>query len=144
MKRLVILGGGESGVGTAILGKKNGYDVFVSDFGNIKENYKEVLSINDIKWEDNQHTTALILNADVVMKSPGIPDKAPIVQQLIANEIPIISEIEFAAPLTNAILIGITGSNGKTTTTMLTYHLLKSAGLNVGLGETSEKVLHGK
>ncbi len=134
MKRLVILGGGESGVGTAILGKKNGYDVFVSDFGNIKENYKEVLSINDIKWEDNQHTTALILNADVVMKSPGIPDKAPIVQQLIANEIPIISEIEFAAPLTNAILIGITGSNGKTTTTMLTYHLLKSAGLNVGLG----------
>ena len=134
MKRLVILGGGESGVGTAILGKKNGYDVFVSDFGNIKENYKEVLSINDIKWEDNQHTTALILNADVVMKSPGIPDKAPIVQQLIANKIPIISEIEFAAPLTNAILIGITGSNGKTTTTMLTYHLLKSAGLNVGLG----------
>ena len=134
MKRLVILGGGESGVGTAILGKKKGYDVFVSDFGNIKENYKEVLSINDIKWEDNQHTTALILNADVVMKSPGIPDKAPIVQQLIANEIPIISEIEFAAPLTNAILIGITGSNGKTTTTMLTYHLLKSAGLNVGLG----------
>ena len=134
MKRLVILGGGESGVGTAILGKKNGYDVFVSDFGNIKENYKEVLSINDIKWEDNQHTKALILNADVVMKSPGIPDKAPIVQQLIANEIPIISEIEFAAPLTNAILIGITGSNGKTTTTMLTYHLLKSAGLNVGLG----------
>ena len=134
MKRLVILGGGESGVGTAILGKKNGYDVFVSDFGSIKENYKEVLSINDIKWEDNQHTTALILNADVVMKSPGIPDKAPIVQQLIANEIPIISEIEFAAPLTNAILIGITGSNGKTTTTMLTYHLLKSAGLNVGLG----------
>lgn len=134
MKRLVILGGGESGVGTAILGKKKGYDVVVSDFGNIKENYKEVLSINDIKWEDNQHTTALILNADVVMKSPGIPDKAPIVQQLIANKIPIISEIEFAAPLTNAILIGITGSNGKTTTTMLTYHLLKSAGLNVGLG----------
>lgn len=134
MKRLVILGGGESGVGTAILGKKKGYDVFVSDFGNIKENYKEVLSINDIKWEDNQHTTALILNADVVMKSPGIPDKAPIVQQLIANKIPIISEIEFAAPLTNATLIGITGSNGKTTTTMLTYHLLKSAGLNVGLG----------
>lgn len=134
MKRLVILGGGESGVGTAILGKKKGYDVFVSDFGNIKENYKEVLSINDIKWEDNQHTTALILNADVVMKSPGIPDKAPIVQQLIANKIPIISEIEFASPLTNATLIGITGSNGKTTTTMLTYHLLKSAGLNVGLG----------
>ena len=134
MKRLVILGGGESGVGTAILGKKKGYDVFVSDYGSIKENYKEVLSINGIKWEDNQHTAALILNADVVMKSPGIPEKAPMVQQLLAKKIPVISEIEFAAPLTDAILIGITGSNGKTTTTMLTYHLLKSAGLNVGLG----------
>lgn len=134
MKRLVILGGGESGVGTAILGKKKGYDVFVSDFGNIKENYKEVLSINGIKWEDNQHTDAFILNADVVMKSPGIPEKAPIVQQLLAKKIPVISEIEFAAPLTEATLIGITGSNGKTTTTMLTYHLLKSGGLNVGLG----------
>lgn len=134
MKRLVILGGGESGVGTAILGKKKGYDVFVSDFGSIKENYKEVLSINGIKWEDNHHTDALILNADVVMKSPGIPEKAPIVQQLLAKKIPVISEIEFAAPLTEATLIGITGSNGKTTTTMLTYHLLKSGGLNVGLG----------
>lgn len=134
MKRLVILGGGESGVGTAILGKKKGYDVFVSDFGSIKENYKEVLSINGIKWEDNQHTEALILNADLVMKSPGIPEKAPIVQKLFAKGIPVISEIEFAAPLTDATLIGITGSNGKTTTTMLTYHLLKSAGLNVGLG----------
>ena len=134
MKRLVILGGGESGVGTAILGKKKGYDVFVSDFGSIKENYKEVLSINGIKWEDNQHTDALILNADLVMKSPGIPEKAPIVQKLFAKGIPVISEIEFAAPLTDATLIGITGSNGKTTTTMLTYHLLKSAGLNVGLG----------
>jgi UDP-N-acetylmuramoylalanine--D-glutamate ligase len=134
MKRLIILGGGESGVGTAILGKKKGYDVFVSDFGKIKENYKEVLSINGIKWEDNQHTEDLILNADLVMKSPGIPEKAPIVQKLLANSIPVISEIEFAAPLTDAILIGITGSNGKTTTTMLTYHLLKSAGLNVGLG----------
>ncbi|WP_432671990.1 UDP-N-acetylmuramoyl-L-alanine--D-glutamate ligase [Flavobacterium sp. SM2513] len=134
MKRLVILGGGESGVGTAILGKKKGYDVFVSDFGSIKENYKEVLSINGIKWEDNQHTENLILNADLVMKSPGIPEKAPIVQKLLAKNIPVISEIEFAAPLTDAVLIGITGSNGKTTTTMLTYHLLKSAGLNVGLG----------
>ncbi|WP_026977055.1 UDP-N-acetylmuramoyl-L-alanine--D-glutamate ligase [Flavobacterium tegetincola] len=134
MKRLIILGGGESGVGTAILGKKKGYDVFVSDFGSIKENYKEVLSINGIKWEDNQHTEALILNADLVMKSPGIPEKAPIVQKLLAKKIPVISEIEFAAKLTDAILIGITGSNGKTTTTMLTYHLLKTAGLNVGLG----------
>lgn len=134
MKRLIVLGGGESGVGTAILGKKMGYDVFVSDFGAIKENYKEVLLINDIRWEDNQHTESLILNADLVMKSPGIPEKAPIVKKLIEKNIPVISEIEFAAPFTDAILIGITGSNGKTTTTMLTYHLLKSAGLNVGLG----------
>ena len=134
MKRLIVLGGGESGVGTAILGKKMGYDVFVSDFGAIKENYKEVLLINDIRWEDNQHTESLILNADLVMKSPGIPEKAPIVKKLIEKNIPIISEIEFAAPFTDAILIGITGSNGKTTTTMLTYHLLKSGGLNVGLG----------
>jgi UDP-N-acetylmuramoylalanine--D-glutamate ligase len=132
--RLVILGGGESGVGTAILGKKKGYDVFVSDFGKIKNNYKEVLTSNGIKWEDEQHTEALILNADVVMKSPGIPDKAPIVKKLIEKGISVISEIEFAAPFTNAITIGITGSNGKTTTTMLTYHLLKEAGLNVGLG----------
>ena len=132
--RLVILGGGESGVGTAILGKKKGYDVFVSDFGKIKGNYKEILLINGIKWEDEKHTEDLILNADVVMKSPGIPDKSPIVKKLKEKGIPIISEIEFAAPFTNATIVGITGSNGKTTTTMLTYHLLKSAGLNVGLG----------
>ncbi len=132
--RLVILGGGESGVGTAILGKKKGYDVFVSDFGKIKDNYKEVLTNNDIKWEEEQHTEMLILNADVAMKSPGIPDKVPIVKKLTEKGIPVISEIEFAAPFTNAITIGITGSNGKTTTTMLTYHLLKEAGLNVGLG----------
>lgn len=133
-KRLIVLGGGESGVGTAILGKKEGYEVFVSDFGKIKENYKEVLTINEIPWEDETHTESLILNADLVMKSPGIPDKAPIVKKLLEKKIPVISEIEFAAPLTKAITIGITGSNGKTTTTMLTYHLLKSAGLNVGLG----------
>ena len=134
MKRLVILGGGESGVGTAILGKKKGYEVFVSDFGKIKENYKEVLTINKIAWEEEQHTEKLILNADVVMKSPGIPEKAPIVKKLLEKKIPVISEIEFAAPWTDATIIGITGSNGKTTTTMLTYHLLKSGGLNVGLG----------
>jgi len=134
MPRLVILGGGESGVGTAILGKKKGYDVFVSDFGKINANYKEVLTNNEIKWEEEKHTEALILNADVVMKSPGIPDKAPIVKKLVEKNIPVISEIEFAAPFTDAITIGITGSNGKTTTTMLTYHLLKQAGLNVGLG----------
>jgi UDP-N-acetylmuramoylalanine--D-glutamate ligase len=133
--RLVVLGGGESGVGTAILGKKKGYDVFVSDFGKIKENYKEVLLINGIAWEEGKHTEELILNADVVMKSPGIPEKkSSIVKKLVEKGISVISEIEFAAPFTKAITIGITGSNGKTTTTMLTYHLLKSAGLNVGLG----------
>lgn len=132
--RLVVLGGGESGVGTAILGKKKGYDVFVSDFGKIKDNYKEVLIINEIAWEEEKHTEELILNADVVMKSPGIPDKSPIVKKLVEKEIAVISEIEFAAPFTDAITIGITGSNGKTTTTMLAYHLLKAAGLNVGFG----------
>ena len=131
--RLVILGGGESGVGTAILGKKKGYDVFVSDFGKIKDSYKEVLIINDIAWEEEKHTEELILNADLVMKSPGIPDKSPIVKQLKSKGISVISEIEFAAPFTNAVTVGITGSNGKTTTTMLTYHILKTAGLNVGL-----------
>jgi len=134
MQRLVILGGGESGVGTAILGKKKGYDVFVSDFGKIKDNYKEVLTINGIKWEEETHTENKILNADIVMKSPGIPDKSGIVKKIKEKSIQIVSEIEFAASFTKAITIGITGSNGKTTTTMLTYHLLKSAGLNVGLG----------
>jgi UDP-N-acetylmuramoylalanine--D-glutamate ligase len=134
MQRLVVLGGGESGVGTAILGKKEGYEVFVSDFGKIKQNYKDVLINNDIEWEEETHTETKILNADVVMKSPGIPDKSPIVKKLHEKQIPVISEIEFAAPFTKAITIGITGSNGKTTTTMLTYHLLKSGGLNVGLG----------
>ena len=131
--RLVILGGGESGVGTAILGKKQGYDVFVSDFGKIKDHYKEVLTVNEIKWEEETHSEDEILNADLVMKSPGIPDKSPIVKKLTEKHIPIISEIEFAAPFTNAKTIGITGSNGKTTTTMLVYHLLQSAGMNVGL-----------
>ncbi len=134
MQRLVILGGGESGVGTAILGQKKGYEVFVSDFGKIKENYKEILTINNIQWEEEKHTESLVLNADLVMKSPGIPDKSPIVKKLIDKKIPVISEIEFTAPFTKAITIGITGSNGKTTTTMLVYHLLKTGGLNVGLG----------
>ena len=134
MQRLVILGGGESGIGTAILGKKKGYEVFVSDFGIIKDNYKQVLDSNGIQWEEATHSENLILNADVVMKSPGIPEKSPIVKKLIEKRIPVISEIEFAAPFTNATIIGITGSNGKTTTTMLTYHLLKTGGLNVGLG----------
>lgn len=133
MKRLVILGGGESGVGTAILGKKQGFDVFLSDSGKIKDSYKEVLIINKIEWEQKSHTEKLVLNADVVMKSPGIPDDTEIIQKLKAKGIPVISEIEFASQFTTAKTIGITGSNGKTTTTMLTHHLLKTGGLNVGI-----------
>ena len=132
--RLVILGGGESGVGTAILGKKQGYDVFVSDFGIISDKYKAILNQYKVEFEDQKHTESLILNADLVMKSPGISDNVAIVKALTAKNTTIISEIEFAFPFTNAKIIGITGSNGKTTTTMLTYHLLKEAGLNVGIG----------
>jgi UDP-N-acetylmuramoylalanine--D-glutamate ligase len=132
--RLVILGGGESGIGTAILGKQKGYDVFVSDFGKIKDKYKQVLIENEIEFEYEKHTESLILNADLVMKSPGIPDKSPMVKKLIEKGVRIVSEIEFTIPFTNAKIVGITGSNGKTTTTMLTYHLLQKAGLNVGLG----------
>ncbi|MER3318768.1 MAG: UDP-N-acetylmuramoyl-L-alanine--D-glutamate ligase [Allomuricauda sp.] len=133
MGRLVILGGGESGVGTAILGKQKGFEVFVSDKGEIKENYKKVLEHFEIEWESGEHTEAKILNADVVMKSPGIPDRVPLVKALVEKGIPVISEIEFASKYTDATLIGITGSNGKTTTTMLTYHLLKDGELNVGM-----------
>ena len=134
MQRLVILGGGESGVGTAILGKKQGFDVFVSDFGLISEKYKTILEQHNIVFEDQKHTDALILNANLVMKSHGISDKVAVVQKLIKNSIPIVSEIEFAYLFTNAQIIAITGSNGKTTTTMLTYHLLQQAGLKVGIG----------
>ncbi|AUC82423.1 UDP-N-acetylmuramoyl-L-alanine--D-glutamate ligase [Lacinutrix sp. Bg11-31] len=131
-QRLVILGAGESGVGTALLAKAKGYAVFVSDKGIIKEKYKEVLIHNEIEWEEQQHTESKILNANVVMKSPGIPDKVALIQKLISNNIPVISEIEFAAKYTNATLVGITGSNGKTTTASLAYHILKQE-LNVGL-----------
>jgi UDP-N-acetylmuramoylalanine--D-glutamate ligase len=134
MKRLVILGGGESGVGAAVLAKKRGYEVFLSDRGKLKDKYKEVLSQNDIAWEEGRHTEELVLNASEVVKSPGIPDKAEIVVKLKSKGIPVISEIEFAGRYTDAKMICITGSNGKTTTTMLTYHMLKKAGLNVGLG----------
>ena len=133
MKRLVVLGGGESGVGTAILGEKEGFEVFVSDKGIIKEEYRKVLEHFEIDWEEQQHTEDRILNADLVMKSPGIPDTVPLILLLKAKGIPIISEIEFASRYTKATIIGITGSNGKTTTTMLTNHILKSAGLNVGM-----------
>ena len=133
MERLVILGGGESGVGTAILGKQKGFEVFVSDQGKLKQKYKDVLEHFEIDWEEGNHTEARILNADLVMKSPGIPDKAPLIQALAKRSVPVISEIEFAARYTSATIIGITGSNGKTTTTMLTYHILKNGGLNVGM-----------
>ena len=133
MKRLVILGGGESGVGTAILGKRKGYEVFVSDNNKILKKYKKVLLNNEIDFEENQHTESKILNADAVVKSPGIPEKVLIVQKLMENSIKVISEIEFAAQYTNATIIGITGSNGKTTTTLLTHHILKKAGLSVGI-----------
>ena len=134
MKRLVILGGGESGVGTAVLAKKKGFEVFLSDKGKLKDSYKNVLSKYEIKWEEEQHTENLILNADEVVKSPGIPEKVPLIKKLIEKKIPVISEIEFAGRYTSAKKICITGSNGKTTTTLLTYHILKKAGLNVGLG----------
>jgi UDP-N-acetylmuramoylalanine--D-glutamate ligase len=133
MKRLVILGGGESGVGAAVLAQKNGYDVFLSDKGKIKEKYKDVLSKYSIQWEEEKHTEAMILNADEVVKSPGIPEKAELIKDLHNRGINVISEIEFAGRHTKAKKICITGSNGKTTTTLLTYHILKNAGLKVGL-----------
>jgi UDP-N-acetylmuramoylalanine--D-glutamate ligase len=132
MKRLVILGGGESGVGTALLGKAKGYEIFVSDKGLIKEKYKKVLIHNEIEFEDGTHSEEKILNAAIVMKSPGIPDKVTLIQHIRAKGIPVVSEIEFASKFTNATLVGITGSNGKTTTATLTNHLLKQE-LNVGL-----------
>ena len=132
-KRIVVLGAGESGSGAAILAKEKGFDVFVSDCGTITEPYRALLNQNGITWEDGQHTEDLILNADEVIKSPGIPLTAPLIQKLQAQATPIISEIEFAARYTNAKMICITGSNGKTTTTSLIYYILRQAGLNVGL-----------
>lgn len=134
MERLVVLGGGESGVGTALLAKQKGYEVFVSDKGSIANKYKKVLLYNKINFEENQHTESKILNADVVMKSPGIPYKVALVQKLISKGVKVISEIEFASQFTEATIIGVTGSNGKTTTTMLTHHVLRKAGLNIGVG----------
>lgn len=134
MKRLAILGGGESGVGTAILAKQKGWEVFLSDRGNLKPEYRKQLDDERIAYEEGKHTEDKILGADCIMKSPGIPDKAPIVVKARERGIAVISEIEFAAQYTDKPIIAITGSNGKTTTTMLTYHLLKEAGLSVGLG----------
>lgn len=132
-KNIAILGAGESGVGAAYLAQQQGYDVFVSDFGAIAPNYKEQLQGWNILFEENQHTEAEILKAVEVIKSPGIPDKAPIIKKIKEKGISVISEIEFAGRYTDAKIIGITGSNGKTTTTSLTYFILKNAGLNVGL-----------
>src|SRR3989338_9222620 len=125
MKRLVILGGGESGVGAAVLAQKKGFEVFLSDKGKLKDKYKNVLSKNGIKWEEEKHSEDLILNADEVVKSPGIPDNADLIKALHKKGIPVISEIEFAGRYTSAKKICITGSNGKTTTTLLTYHMMQ-------------------
>ncbi len=132
-KRIVVLGGAESGTGAAVLAKLQGFDVFLSDMSNIAPAFVNTLNDYGIAFEQGQHTADLICNATEIIKSPGIPTKAPIIQQIIALQIPIISELEFASRYTNAKMIAITGTNGKTTTTLLTYHLLKNAGLNVGL-----------
>jgi len=133
MKKLVVLGAGESGVGAAILGKTKGYDVFVSDFGQIKPKYREMLDAEQIPWEQGGHTVERIIDATEVIKSPGIPPSAPIMQKIASKNIPVLSEIEFAGRYTDAKMVCITGSNGKTTTTLLIYHILLDAGLNVGL-----------
>lgn len=133
MKKLVILGGGESGVGAAILGKKKHWDVFLSDKGKVATKYAEVLNQHTIRWEENKHTESEILSADCIIKSPGIPDTVEIIKKAKEKHIEIISEIEFAYRYTKGKIIAITGSNGKTTTTSLTYHILKESGLNVGV-----------
>ncbi|MBR2638564.1 MAG: UDP-N-acetylmuramoyl-L-alanine--D-glutamate ligase [Bacteroidaceae bacterium] len=132
-KRIVVLGAGESGAGAAILANKLGFDVFVSDYGTISDKYKNMLDEHNIVWEEKQHTKELILNAHEIIKSPGIPNNAPIVSEAREAGIPIISEIEFAGRYTKAKMVCITGSNGKTTTTSLIYHIFQQAGLNVGL-----------
>ncbi len=132
-KRLVVLGGGESGVGAAILGKDKGMEVFLSDFGQIPERYRQQLEAEGIEWEQGQHTLERILSADEVVKSPGIPPTAPVMKAIAEKGIPVISEIEMAGRFTDAKMVCITGSNGKTTTTLLTYHILREAGINVGL-----------
>lgn len=133
-KKIAILGGGESGIGTAILAKKNGYEVFLSDKGRIKDKYREVLRHIEIEWEDEQHTEARIFDADVVMKSPGIPDTVPMIVELRKKGIPVVSEIEFASWFSEVPVIGITGSNGKTTVTNLVQHLLKEGGIDSAMG----------
>ena len=140
-KRILVLGAGESGAGAAVLAKVKGFDVFVSDMSLIKDTYKALLNKYEIEWEDGRHSIEKILNADEIIKSPGIPDTAPVIREIQKEGIPIISEIEFAGRYTHAKMICITGSNGKTTTTLLTYHILKNAGLNVGLAGNVGKSL---
>lgn len=140
-RRIVVLGAAESGAGAAVLAKKEGFDVFVSDMGMIKDRYKKMLDDHDIEWEEGQHTEEKILSADEVIKSPGIPDEAPMVQKIIAKGIHIISEIEFAGRYTDSKMICITGSNGKTTTTSLIYHIFKAAGYDAGLAGNIGKSL---
>ena len=132
-KRIIVLGGGESGTGSAILAKKHDFDVFLSDSGTVKSKYKEMLYNYDIPWEENKHTERLILDTEEIIKSPGIPERSPIMQTIRKKEINVISEIEFAARFTQAKKICVTGSNGKTTTTSLIHHMLKKAGLNAGI-----------
>lgn len=141
MKRIVILGAGESGAGAAILAKKEGFDVFVSDMSAISPKYKKVLDDHGIAWEEGQHTEEKILNADEIIKSPGIPKEAPMIKKIIEKGIHIISEIEFAGRYTNSKMICITGSNGKTTTTSLIYHIFKEAGYDAGLAGNIGKSL---
>ena len=140
-ERLVVLGGGESGVGAAILGKDKGLEVFLSDFGYLSAQYKKTLEDEGIEFEEGQHSEEKILNATKVVKSPGIPPTVPIVEKIVERGIPVLSEIEFAALYTDAKMVCITGSNGKTTTTLLTYHILKKAGMNVGLAGNVGKSL---
>ena len=139
--RLVVLGGGESGAGAAVLGKAKGMDVFLSDMGTIPQKYKDLLDEHNVEYEEGGHTAEKILNANVVVKSPGIPPTAPMVKAIVEKGIPVLSEIEFAAGFTDAKMVCITGSNGKTTTTLLTYHILRKAGLDVGLAGNVGKSL---
>ena len=141
MKRLVVIGGGESGVGAAVLGKVKGMDVWLTDMGAISPRYKEILDKWEIAWEEGHHSEDRVLNADEIVKSPGVPLTAPLIVKAMEKHIPVISEIEFAGRYTDAKMVCITGSNGKTTTTLLTYHIFKEAGLNVGLAGNVGKSL---
>jgi UDP-N-acetylmuramoylalanine--D-glutamate ligase len=141
LARIVVLGGGESGVGAALLAKKQGDDVFLSDGGELKKKYRDVLSHNEIKFEEGKHSEELIFNASEVVKSPGIPDHVPLVKALSKRGIPVISEIEYGARYSKARFVAISGSNGKTTTTLLTYHILKAAGVKVGVAGNIGKSL---